>query len=183
MSNYDATSDCIWQELDKINGWFTREEAICMQWIMKQLPPESKIVELGSFQGRSSIMIASALSTDSILYCIDNFSESLGILSAFMNNIAEYKVNNKIRFLIMDTIEAAKEFEDKSIEIVFLNTNHSYESVKQDLLQWCPKIRMGGFLICNDFTSPDHPEVREAINALQLNGTLLCGSLWCGQKS
>ena len=122
----------------------------------------------------------------SIIYrqhSIDNFSESLDILSAFMNNIAEYKVNNKIRFLIMDTIEAAKEFEDKSIEIVFLNTNHSYESVKQDLLQWCPKIRMGGYLICHDFTSPDHPEVREAINALQLNGTLLCGSLWCGQKS
>lgn len=183
MSNYDATSDRIWQELDKINGWFTREEAICMQWIVKQLPQGSKTVELGSFQGRSSIMIASALSTGSILYCIDNFSESFDILNAFMKNIKEFKVNDKIRFLMMDNIEAAKEFGDESIQMVFVNTTHSSESIKQDILEWCPKIRVGGFLVCHNYTSSDHPEIKEAIKALQLNGALLSGSLWCGQKS
>lgn len=46
----------------------------------------------------------------------------------------------------MPSIEASKLFEDESLDFVFIDGAHDYESVKQDLEHWYPKIKTGGWL-------------------------------------
>ncbi|MGA9380853.1 MAG: hypothetical protein WBV73_18980, partial [Phormidium sp.] len=65
MSRYDFTAILEW---DQIEGWFNLPQAVALQKIVKQLPTGAKVVELGSYKGRSSVAIAAVLPADSILY-------------------------------------------------------------------------------------------------------------------
>jgi len=51
----------------------------------------------------------------------------------------------------MTSVEAAKEVEDRSIDIVFIDGLHTYEGVKEDLEAWVPKIKIGGIISGHDY--------------------------------
>ena len=48
------------------------------------------------------------------------------------------------------TVNVAKSFEDESIDFVFIDADHSYEGVKNDIAAWEPKVKSGGYIIGHD---------------------------------
>lgn len=50
-----------------------------------------------------------------------------------------------------DSTDAAKEIVDGSLDFVFIDANHSYESVKEDIEAWTPKVRAGGIVSGHDY--------------------------------
>jgi len=54
-------------------------------------------------------------------------------------------------FMKMTSEEAAKEFDDGSLDFVFIDGNHAYEYVKQDIELWTPKVRTGGIVSGHDY--------------------------------
>ena len=67
------------------------------------------------------------------------------------------------KFLREESLEAAKKFNDGELDIVFIDAIHLYEFVKQDIEAWLPKIRKGGILCGDDYTST-FPGVIRAVN-------------------
>ena len=65
----------------------------------------------------------------------------------------------------MLSVEAASLFENGSFDFVYLDADHSFESVWQDLSVWYPKIRIGGILAGHDFLDGELPE---GISALKV---------------
>jgi predicted O-methyltransferase YrrM len=59
----------------------------------------------------------------------------------------------KDRSLIMrkTSVEAASGFSDGSLDFVYLDGNHRYESVQEDIEAWYPKIKDGGLLAGHDY--------------------------------
>lgn len=55
-----------------------------------------------------------------------------------------------------DSLTAAKDFEDNSLDFVFLDADHTYEAVKADIDAWHPKIKEGGILCGHDYAHPDY---------------------------
>jgi hypothetical protein len=51
----------------------------------------------------------------------------------------------------LDSISAATNFMDASVDVIYIDADHSYESVKSDLNIWYPKIRDGGFICGHDY--------------------------------
>ena len=49
--------------------------------------------------------------------------------------------------------EAATLFEDNSVDFVFIDADHQYESVKKDITAWYPKIKIGGIMSGHDYIS------------------------------
>ena len=49
-------------------------------------------------------------------------------------------------------------FEDQSLDFVYLDANHSFEAVQQDLRDWYTKVRRGGILAGHDFLDGKLPE-------------------------
>jgi hypothetical protein len=49
------------------------------------------------------------------------------------------------------SVEAAADFSDGSLDFVYLDGNHSYEAVHEDIEAWFPKIREGGVLAGHDY--------------------------------
>jgi hypothetical protein len=57
--------------------------------------------------------------------------------------------------------EMSSTIEDRSLDFVFIDASHDYNSVKKDLQAWMPKVRLGGLLSGHD----EHWEgVRKALN-------------------
>lgn len=48
--------------------------------------------------------------------------------------------------------QGAKLHEDESLDMVFIDANHSYEEVKKDIELWLPKIKKGGILAGHDYS-------------------------------
>lgn len=47
--------------------------------------------------------------------------------------------------------EVVKQFEDESLDFVFIDANHAYEFVVQDIALWSKKVRKGGIVYGHDF--------------------------------
>ncbi len=56
---------------------------------------------------------------------------------------------------------AADQFDDKSIDLVYVDGDHTYEGVAKDLAAWYPKVRKGG-IICGDDIG--WPGVKKAVD-------------------
>ena len=72
--------------------------------------------------------------------------------SLTLKNIKESGNEDKATVLRMSTAEAAKLFEDGYFDLVFIDADHSYEGVKDDIQIWFPKVRGGGFVCGHDLS-------------------------------
>ena len=64
---------------------------------------------------------------------------------------ARFAAKPNVTILRADVAEAAQHFDDGSLDLIYLDANHTYEYVLRDLLLWFPKLRPGGLFVCNDF--------------------------------
>jgi len=47
--------------------------------------------------------------------------------------------------------DAVKDFADESLDFVFIDGNHAYKYVKEDIELWTPKVRKGGIVSGHDY--------------------------------
>lgn len=64
-------------------------------------------------------------------------------------------------FLRMTSAEAAPTFADATFDFVYIDANHAYEFVKQDMELWYSKVRPGGWIMGHDWP---YPSVQQAVN-------------------
>ena len=180
----------------KIRGFFSIEEASAIQLVVKTLPSGSHVAELGTFQGRSCVAIATALPLGGILFCVDTFEGTIlspgqsrppsadvvqTNLAALNANLARFGVADRVRVFISTTHAAASRFAPDSLGLLFIDAGHDYKNVRQDLIDWYPKLAPGGFLVCDDYV-PEWPGVQQAIDESGLPGELIAPSLWMHHK-
>jgi len=53
--------------------------------------------------------------------------------------------------LWMDSVKGAERFADGELDFVFIDGDHTYGGVKEDLAAWYPKVRPGGFFGGHDY--------------------------------
>ena len=54
------------------------------------------------------------------------------------------------------SVKAARRFEDGSLDFVYIDGAHEYESVYQDIRAWAPKVRKDGLVIGHDYFNGTH---------------------------
>jgi len=129
-------------------------------------------VEVGVKEGR---FISYILNTDSKLHMIavdpwesqpegnENYNEwdfDL-IYKQYKNRIKPFK--SRVLQMRMYSQKAANLITNESVDFVFIDAQHDYESVKRDINSWLPKIRLGG-LICGHDYEPNFPGVIQAVD-------------------
>lgn len=127
--------------------------------------PHMKVLEVGSWVGNGStrVIVENIRDAGGTLYCADTWRGSDNVehhqeyrrqhgtlFGAFHVNVDRYHGLDVVRPLVMSSIEAARIFADRSLDLVFIDGNHGYSHVKQDIRAWLPKVKVGGILCGHD---------------------------------
>lgn len=158
-----------------IDGWLTVDEAITLYELSRALPHEAPVaVEIGSWQGKSSVCLASGLQgkRQPRLCCIDPFDASGDGESAPTYGERAQQVDGELRRTfeqnlrevgLRELVEVRQGFSHQQaqqwqgpIDLLFLDGDHSYAAVRQDFEDWAPKVRAGGYLVMHDVVHPQH---------------------------
>ncbi len=62
-----------------------------------------------------------------------------------------YKHKHKVIMMRMTSIDSVKHFEDESLDWVFIDANHEYRYIKENLNIWVPKVKSGGVVAGHDY--------------------------------
>ena len=71
-------------------------------------------------------------------------------------------VIKQIEMLSMISWNAAKKFDDNTVDFCYVDAGHSYEAVSNDLTAWWPKLRPGSMFGGDDYTK-GYPGVQKAV--------------------
>jgi hypothetical protein len=68
------------------------------------------------------------------------------------------RFGGRSRILRMTSLEAAAVIADGSLDFAFIDAQHHYEAVREDIALWWPKIRPGGLLCGHDYGNIDETD-------------------------
>jgi predicted O-methyltransferase YrrM len=71
--------------------------------------------------------------------------------SLYADVVARFRDKPNVHIVRKTSVDAAKDFSDGSIDWVYIDANHSYESTSEDLSIWWPKVRSGGLFSGDDY--------------------------------
>ena len=112
--------------------------------------------EVGVLQGSYSRALC-RYNPELKLYSIDAWGlldkkESMKAYHLKMYERAKNKLAPHTVTLIREpSVEAAKRFADGSLDFVYIDANHSYAAVIEDITVWTPKVRSGGIVSGHDY--------------------------------
>jgi hypothetical protein len=96
----------------------------------------------------------------------------------FDQTVKPYK--NRVEVLQGVSWEMADEIEDGSLDFIFIDADHGYESVKKDITAWVPKLKPGGLVSGHDI---NWPGVLKAVSELLPNYVdTHVANVWCCKK-
>jgi len=106
------------------------------------------------------------------LYCVDPFSPELfesfaarGVLDLYFHRITARfsEFGERAHMIRKYSLPAASLFADNELDFVFIDADHTYKSVQQDIQAWYAKVRNGGIIGGDDYTTK-WPGVPQAVN-------------------
>ncbi len=131
--------------------------------LTRLIPNDGVGVEVGVYKGHFSEHLLKTWG--GILYMVDpwrpldNYIDTSNAKDRYENinetikNIEGY--DDRGRMMRMTSYQASKMFADNSLDFVYIDANHSYESVKEDIKVWYPKVAKGGYLCGDDYLGYD----------------------------
>jgi len=136
-----------------IDGWMDFKE---LEWLHEQAAKMGTVVEIGAWKGRSTIALLRGCK--GIVFVVDPWRNILGPYGEFMQNTAEF---THLVIFKMFSVQAADLF-TAPVDMVFIDGNHEYESVRDDIKAWLPKTKR---LICgHDYEDPLARGVKRAVD-------------------
>jgi predicted O-methyltransferase YrrM len=115
------------------------------------------IVEVGVRDGRTTFHLLDNCECIERYYAIDSDT------SLFYTNTVKEKYGDRLIPIRGYSHDVASQIPNNSVDLVFIDANHSYEFVKNDIVDYKPKIKTGGLLSGHDI---DYPGVNRAVNEL-----------------
>lgn len=128
-----------------------------------------EMVEVGSFSGESAVIFHRELEFIKFS-AVDLWKEEghyantnmLRIEEVFDSRTKTFGINK----LKMSSVEGAKTFENASLDFVYIDADHTYECVYEDIRAWLPKIKIGGYIGGHDYGIRRWPGVKRAVKEL-----------------
>jgi predicted O-methyltransferase YrrM len=159
---------------DKIDSenWFTYPKLYAE--MVARFPTGSHFVEVGTWKGTSACFMAVEIinsGKDIRFDCVDTWDfvevETISselykdLYNVFLKNIAP--VCNQITPVREISWQAAELYADRSLDFVFIDASHNYESVSKDISAWFPKLKKTGIIAGHDYMDY-FPGVVRAVN-------------------
>lgn len=135
----------------QVEGYLYPHEGTFLHRLACDAPGRGKVVEIGSFQGRSTLCLASGVLRrgEGTIVAID--PQRYGTGETLAANLRRFDLHRCVEIRNDTSVAVAQTFQDKA-RIVFVDGDHSAEAVRADVAAWLPHLDAGGFLVLHDAT-------------------------------
>jgi hypothetical protein len=129
-----------------------------IRYVIDRKGNDITLAEIGSHKGVSSKLFALHFKK---VYCIDawdmvlkndytelNKNEIIESEIEFDKMNTEYKNVVKVKNY---SVDAAEQFKDDSLDMVYIDSDHRYDYVKKDIEVWSKKVKKGGIISGHDY--------------------------------
>lgn len=114
------------------------------------------VVDVGTYQGHSSAHVHKYCPQVARIFAVD-----LRRPDPARDRLRDLE---RVTFLHGESTRCAQGFADESIDLVFIDADHSEQAVAADLAAWTPKVKRGGVIAGHDYASRRHPGVQRAVD-------------------
>ena len=114
--------------------------------------------EIGVEQGKYSEILCKS-NPNLKLYCVDAWEAYKGYrdhvnqekLNGFLKRTKELLSPYNCEIMKAYSMDAVKVFEDEILDFVYLDANHDFQSLTNDLAEWSKKVKSGGIISGHDY--------------------------------
>lgn len=146
-----------------VEGWMTPDQAATLHDAARHCPEGGSIVEIGSFRGRSTIVLAASAPSSASIVAIDPHAgndrgpqEIDGYESAaekdhdaFHANLRAAGVDHEVRHVRAFSAEALQLVEG-DVDVLYIDGAHRYGPARADISSWGDRVRDHGVLLIHD---------------------------------
>lgn len=175
-----------------LEGWMSDVE---LRWLAVTARRMPVIVEVGSWKGRSTKALGGA--TPGVVYSIDNWKGATNpadvtaieartkgddyIYEVYRTNLFDEIRAGKVVPIRADSGKGVEQLvrllAGRQVDMVFIDGDHAYQSVKADIENYLPVLRDGGLMSGHDGAAM-FPGVVRAIGELMPGYSFAVGSIW-----
>ena len=151
------------QALDGVEGWLSEAQADRLHETAAALTPPARIVEIGSFRGRSTIVLARAAPQGAEVIAIDPHAgtdrgpQEIETDAAtgeadherFLANLDRAGVRERVRHVRAFSQDALREVQGE-IDVLFVDGAHRYRPACDDITRWGARVRPNGTMLIHD---------------------------------
>lgn len=156
---YDDVAD----RVATIDGWMSSEQGRRLWEAAARCPPGGRIVEIGSFRGKSTVVLATAAPPGVEIVAIDPHAgndrgpqefegyadEAAADRAAFVANLTAFGVADRVRHVRAGSADAHDAVADP-IDVLYVDGAHRYGPARADLRDWGARVADGGTLLVHD---------------------------------
>ena len=163
MTSPAATFDEVQTAVADVEGWMTPGQARLLWDCAQTVRPGRTIVEIGSFRGRSMIVLASAAPVGAGVVAVDphagndrgphefegyeeQASEDHDVFNA---NLASAGVADRVRHVRKFSHDALDDVPGE-LDLLYIDGAHRFRPALDDIKRWSAKVRPGGDLLIHD---------------------------------
>ena len=110
------------------------------------------VLEIGSYAGASAELISYYVGK---LICCDLWEEYITPIEraniAYKDFLVTKEMNPNITECKKNSNEFVKEIQDQTFDMIYIDADHEYNSVKNDISLWFPKVKPGGIICGHDY--------------------------------
>lgn len=164
-------------------GYFYGDDIAEYRRLVEDVPDWGTIGELGCAFGRSICSVADIIKRKELdVVIVDCFTgtrsenwDTRNFRQEFEDNIERFGISGHVKIHEGLTTEVHTQIGDGTFDLLFIDADHVYESVKKDLEDWTPKIASGGTISGHDYNNGFG--VSKAVNE-KWTHIRLGGSVW-----
>ena len=172
---------CYAHALADSRQFLRREDVDLIVEMCEKLDPRT-IVDLGAGSGTTALAAFAGVSGQRVaLTTVDAEESQLDWARAAVANAGRA---DQWQALLSDSADASVGFDDNSVDLLLIDTSHTYEQTSKELAAWLPKVRSGGGIWLHDYLG-EYPGVGEALEEVvgQLTLYKVQGLGWGGWKT
>jgi predicted O-methyltransferase YrrM len=192
-----------------VDGWLTRSEEAALFRMAREVPRGQCIVELGSWFGRSAILLGggSVRGSGAPVYAVDLFTAAgfakevleqragdaaRDFMDRFQMNMGRAGLQKQVTAMRSTTAALGESWSGPRIGFLFIDADHSYDGVRSDWLSWKSRLAAGARVAFHDYHNPSFEGVTrfvdeliesKALRSVERHDSILCGEVADGQPS
>ena len=156
---FDRTYKNTWKLVDQTPGWLSKYEGYLLFYLARKCSPLRTIVEIGSYEGRSTIALASGAHEGLIIHAIDPHTGDktqveaglkINTYESFLKNTKNFNNIHAIRKL---SVDATQDVSVKAIQLLFIDGWHSEKAVNDDIQTFLPLLFSSCTIVFDDWTN------------------------------